>query len=38
MVPKSVALDALLQGLRARIRPAVWAGQCKLDVLLCNEA
>ena len=37
MVPKSVALDALLQELRARIRPAVWAGQCKLAVLLCEE-
>ena len=38
MVPKSVALDALLQGLRARIRPAVWAGQHKLAVLSCEEA
>ena len=38
LVPKSVALDALLQGLRARIRPAVWAGQHKLAVLSCEEA
>ena len=38
MVPKSVALDALLQGLKARICPAVLAGQYKLAVLLCKEA